>query len=191
MSDFIDIFNTDKKYSVIYADPPWRYSDSGAYSAAEKIYPTMSLEDICNLPVKNITEDNSLCFIWVTYPMLPNIFKVLTSWDFTYKTVAFTWIKTTDWTNTKFFFGTGHYTRANPEICILGVKGSPKILNHSIENLTLAPMTSHSEKPKLIYKKIVSLVGEDCTKLELFARNKFPGFDYFGNEIINEKMRLI
>lgn len=191
MSNFIDIFNTDMKYDVIYADPPWRYSDTGAYSAAEKIYPTMSIEEICNLPISNLTSENSICFMWITYPMLPEVFKVLERWGFEYKTVGFTWVKTTDWTNTKFFFGTGHYSRANPEICVIGTKGHPKIVNHSVENLTLAPMIKHSAKPKIIYDKIDKLMGGSVTKLELFARTIYNGYDYWGNEDIQIKKGLI
>ena len=71
---FIDIFNTERKYNIIYADPPWSYktwSGKGkAKKSAENHYPWMQKEDIQNLPVQNISADNWVLFLWVTMPCL-------------------------------------------------------------------------------------------------------------------------
>ena len=98
----IDIYNTDKKYSVIYADPPWKYNDRmvmkgvhGNIRGAESFYPTMSLKDIEQLPVKEITSENSILFMWITMPFLPFIEEVMKAWGFKYKTCGFTWVKKT------------------------------------------------------------------------------------------------
>lgn len=124
----VDIFNTDKKYSIIYADPPWKYNDRmvmkgvhGNIRGAESFYNTMTLEDIKALPVKEITEKNAILFMWVTMPFLPQTQEVMESWGFKYKTCGFTWIKTTK--NGKIHTGMGHYTRGNAELCLIGVKG--------------------------------------------------------------------
>ena len=66
----VDIFNTDKKYNIIYADPPWKYQDKHCEGACEKHYQTMKIEDICNLPVANLADKDCVLFMWATYPML-------------------------------------------------------------------------------------------------------------------------
>lgn len=91
----VDIFRTDKKYGVIYADPAWTYRDkalAGNRGAGCK-YPVMSLEDICRLPVKDLAADDCVLFLWVTMPKLNEAFDVMKAWGFEYKTCAFTWVK--------------------------------------------------------------------------------------------------
>ena len=85
----------DKKYNIIYADPPWQYNDkalAGNRGAGCK-YDVMTLDNIKNLPIKNITSDDCILFLWITFPQLNKCFEVMESWGFKYKTVAFTWIK--------------------------------------------------------------------------------------------------
>ena len=85
-----------KKYEVIYADPPWAFrvrSEKGKGRSAECHYPTMKLEDICALPVREITAEDSILFMWATFPNLREAFDVIDAWGFTYKTVAFVWVK--------------------------------------------------------------------------------------------------
>lgn len=172
----------EKKYKIIYADPPWRYQDrTPPQGAAESHYETMKLEDICNLPISDITEDDCVLFIWATYPLLPEALKVIESWGFTYKSVAFTWVKQNKSGN-GFFFGLGRWTRGNPEICLLAVKGKPKRVSASVANLTIAPLTKHSQKPQLIRDKIIELIGYE-SRIELFARNATDGWDVWGNEV--------
>lgn len=172
----------NKKYQVIYADPPWRYQDrTPPQGGAEKHYSTMVLQDICDLPVKAIADDNCVLFLWATYPLIPEALEVLESWGFTYKSVAFTWVKQNKSGN-GFFFGLGRWTRGNPEICLLGVKGKPQRISNSVANLTFAPLTKHSQKPQIIREKIIELLG-DLSRIELFARNKTDGWDVWGNEV--------
>lgn len=92
----IDIFNTDKKYSIIYADPPWSYktySAKGKGRSAEAHYNTMSINDICKLPINKIANDDCALLMWVTFPNLEYAFQVCNAWGFSYKTVAFVWVK--------------------------------------------------------------------------------------------------
>ena len=86
---FTDIFNTSKKYSIIYADPPWSYQDKRCNGGAENHYSTMKLDDICSLPVKRITDENCVLFLWTTYPMLREALEVITACGFVYKSRAF------------------------------------------------------------------------------------------------------
>lgn len=93
----VDIYNTDKKYNIIYADPPWSYRDkalAGNRGACCK-YEVMNIEDICKLPISKISNDNAILFMWVTMPKLNECFEVIKKWGFEYKTCAFTWIKKT------------------------------------------------------------------------------------------------
>ena len=172
----------NKKYKIIYADPPWRYQDrTPPQGGAESHYQTMKLEDICTMQISEISEEDCVLFLWATYPLLPEAIKVLESWGFTYKSVAFTWVKKNKKADT-FFFGLGRWTRGNPEICLLGVKGKPKRISASVSNLTISPIQKHSQKPEMIREKIVELMG-DLPRIELFARQTADGWDSWGNEV--------
>lgn len=169
----------NKKYSIIYADPPWSYNDKSLHrGGAERHYKTLSIKDIIKLPVKDIAEDNSVLFLWSTFPNIGYALKVMSSWGFTYKTAGFVWIKKNK--DGSIFKGMGHYTRANSEVCFLGTRG--KILDRldrSISNVVMYPRQKHSEKPPIIRDKIVRLFG-DLSRIELFARNCPEDWDCWG-----------
>ena len=114
----VDIFNTDKKYNIIYADPPWRYDDRGAPGGAERHYQTMTIEDIKALPVNEISADNAILFIWVTFPLLQEGLDTIKAWGFEYKTIGFNWVKHNK-KSLSWFIGSGNYTRSNSEICLI------------------------------------------------------------------------
>lgn len=170
-----------KKYNIIYADPPWQYKDKGCKGAAEHHYNTMTIQDICNLPIKEISADNCVLFLWATYPMLKEMFMVMDAWGFEYKTIGFQWVKQST-TRNKLAFGLGRWTRSNSEPCFIGVKGKPKPIVNNIPQVVMTPITKHSEKPNYVRDKIVKLMG-DIPRVELFARKKFEGWDSWGNEI--------
>ena len=173
----------NKKYNIIYADPAWTfktYSNKGKSRSPEKHYNCMTIQDIYNLPVQDISEDNCILLIWVVNPMLPEAIKTIESWGFKYKTVAFTWVKSN---KTKgFFTGMGYWTRANPEMCLLATKGKVSRLSKSVKQLIISKRREHSRKPDEIRDRIVQLVG-DLPRIELFARHKTKGWDCWGNEV--------
>ena len=174
---------TNKKYGVIYADPPWTfktYSNKGKDKSPEKHYSCMSLSDILRLPVGDLAKDDAVLLMWVVDPLLDQAFKVIDAWGFTYKTVGFTWAKTNK--NTMgFFTGLGYWTRGNPEMCLLATKGRPKRIHKDVAQLVVSERRKHSEKP-LIHKDIERLV--DGPYIELFARKKpYEHWDYWGNEV--------
>jgi N6-adenosine-specific RNA methylase IME4 len=176
--------DSDKKYKIIYADPPWKYRDTasaGERGAVHK-YDVMPLGDIKRLPVASIAEPDSVLFLWVTMPFIKEGVEVIQSWGFTYKTVAFTWVKLNKHTKTP-FMGMGNWTRSNAELCLLGVKGKPKRVSARVKSVILAPRGEHSAKPAETRDMIVTLVG-DKPRIELFARERVPGWDAWGNEII-------
>ena len=174
----------DKKYNIIYADPPWNYkvwSAKGTGRSAEQHYSTMTLKDIQDMPIQDIADDNCILFMWVTYPLLEDSFKVLKSWGFTYKTVAFTWVKKNKKADS-WFWGLGHWTRANAEICILATQGKIKRQSASVHQIIDERIQEHSKKPDIVRDKIVELVG-DLPRIELFARQTADGWDSWGNEV--------
>lgn len=173
-----------KLYEIIYADPPWAYrawNQKGAGRTAESHYPTMSIQDICNLPIGEIAAPDAVLFLWATPPQLPEAFRVIRAWGFTYKTVAFTWVKLNRKAPTP-FWGLGSWTRANSELCLLAVKGSPKRISQSVHQVILSPIQAHSQKPDEARIRIVRLMG-DLPRIELFARERRPGWDAWGNEV--------
>ena len=180
-----DIFTTNKRYDVIYADPPWRfltYSEKGKNRSAERHYPTMAKVDIQNLPVKRISAKDSVLFLWVTAPCLIEGLELIKAWGFTYKTVAFTWVKQNK-RNDKPFMGLGFYTRANAEYCLIATKGKVfKRQSRAVSSVIISHRERHSKKPDEVRDRIVKLFG-DRPRIELFAREKADGWDCFGNEV--------
>lgn len=175
------------KYSIIYADPPWQYNawtGSRKNGTADSHYDVMSPEAIKALDVNGLADKNAVLFLWATAPTLPQAIELMSVWGFVYKTVAFTWIKRNKRATDTFFFGLGHYTRANAEFCLLGVKGQPlERKSRKVFSIVDTPIKGHSEKPAVVRERIVQLFG-DLPRIELFARIKPDNWDAWGNEII-------
>jgi site-specific DNA-methyltransferase (adenine-specific) len=178
-----------KKYQIIYADPAWSYSDQGCQGTMANHYKGMKLEDIKKLPVGGVLADkNCVLFMWATYPMLKEALEVIEAWGFTYKSIAFQWIKLNK-KNGQPFYGLGRWTRGNTEPCLLATKGRPKRISSSVFQLIQSPLTRHSAKPPIVREKIVELMG-DLPRIELFARKEdtlfqtkdWKGWDVWGNE---------
>lgn len=181
--DKTDIFKTEKRYSIIYADPPWLYRDkalSGSRGACCKC-PCMRIKDICSLPIQRITNEDCFLFLWTTFPMMRESLAVIEAWGFTYKTAAFTWVKKNKKQDT-LFMGMGNYTRSNAEVCLLATKGKPKRISASVHSVIFSPVEQHSKKPDETRERIVKLCG-DLPRIELFARQKCSGWDCWGNEV--------
>ena len=92
----VDIYNTEQKYNIIYADPPWSYKwGNGGKFAPERHYSTMSTDEICEMKstIKKIADKNCALLMWTTMPCLPDAIRVIKEWGFKYKTCAFTWVK--------------------------------------------------------------------------------------------------
>lgn len=134
------------------------------------------------MPVSNISDKDSVLFMWVTYPLLEEGMELIKSWGFKYKTCAFSWVKMNKNQNTP-FVGMGYYTRANNEICLLATKGKPlHRLSKSVRQILLSPIREHGRKPDEVRKRIVDLFG-DLPRIELFARKTAEGWDSMGNEL--------
>lgn len=181
----------NKKYNVIYADPPWSYgdkgfgkrvngADTGSFAPEAGRYSTMSMLDMCRLPVRKIAASNSVLLMWATSPLLPEGLELMRAWGFKFKTVAFVWSKITS--TGKEVANLGQYTMGNTEIVLLGTKGSVPRHSRSVRQLVVAERVRHSQKPQEVRDRIVALFG-DVPRIELFARNTTPGWDVWGNEV--------
>lgn len=180
----VDIFNTENKYKVIYADPAWSYRDkalAGNRGAGCK-YDVMSLDDIKALPVRNIADDDCVLFMWVTMPFLESAFDVMRSWGFEYKTCGFTWVKQNKKADS-LFMGMGNWTRSNAELCLLGIRGKPKRIDAGVHSVIISHIEEHSKKPAEARHRITRLCGGGIAKIELFARQEVKGWDCWGNEV--------
>lgn len=179
----VDIYNTNKKYNIIYADPAWSYKDkalAGNRGACCK-YDVMTIKDIEELPIKNIAADNCILFMWVTMPKLNECFEVIKKWGFEYKTCAFTWIKQNKKSDS-LFWGMGRWTRANAELCLIATKGKPKRRSAKVHSVIMSKIREHSRKPDETRDRIIELCG-DMPRIELFARQTCEGWDCWGNEV--------
>jgi len=141
----------------------------------------MAVSDICALPVAEIAAKDCMLFLWATFPNLPEAFKVIKAWGFTYKTVAFVWVKRNK-KSPGWFWGLGYWTRANAEICLLATKGKPQRFSRKVHQVIDTPIEEHSKKPQEARNRITELAG-DLPRIELFAREQTPGWDVWGNEV--------
>ena len=178
-----------KKYQIIYADPPWSYDDkigsgNAKMGSCEYHYSTMTMEDIDKLPINSLADKNCILFLWVTMPLLNKVFQIISDWGFTYKTVAFVWIKLNPKSG-NIFKGIGRWVQGNAEMVLLATVGKPQRISKSISQIIMEKRSRHSEKPHIIREKIIELMG-DLPRIELFARHKAKGWDAWGNEELEE-----
>ena len=169
-----------KKYGIIYADPAWKYFESGNKNQSLH-YNTMSIEDIKNLEVEKLAADDCVLFLWVTFPILKQALEVIGSWGFSYSTCGFNWVKRNKKADS-WFFGLGSWTRANSELCLIATRGHPMRKSARVSQIIDTPIEGHSKKPDIVRDKIIELMG-DLPRIELFARNKTKGWDSWGNEV--------
>jgi len=174
----VDIFNTSDKFRIIYADPCWSYNDkqnTDKLGGATKHYDTMSIKELAELPVKAITEDNAVLFIWVTSPLLEDCFQVIKEWGFKYKT-SFVWDKVQH--------NMGHYNSVRHEFLLIATKGSCTPDNVKLyDSVQIIERTEHSTKPKE-FMDIIDDLYNYGGRLEMFARKQNKkDWAYWGNEV--------
>jgi N6-adenosine-specific RNA methylase IME4 len=183
-------------FSVIYADPAWSFatwSHRGQGKGASQHYDVMDLAAMAALPVAACAADDAALFMWVVQPMLPEALRLIEAWGFTFKTVAYVWIKIKGVAERqgqdRLFYagedvrlGLGYHTRSGAEQCWLATRGKGyDRLSQSEAQVVFAPLREHSRKPDDIADSIVRLTG-DVPRLEMFARTERPGWSVWGNE---------
>lgn len=186
------------RYGVVYEDPAWKFTTrsakgSGRPGSAEYHYPTMTLAQIKALPVADVCAKDAHLFMWTTGPHLEQAFEVLRAHGFKYSTMAFVWVKLTRShagqpalfydLEKSFHVGRGYTTMSNVEFCLLGRRGKPPRIGRGIRQLCLAPVREHSRKPDEIRTRIERYAGDQVPRLEMNARQAFPGWDAWGNEV--------
>jgi N6-adenosine-specific RNA methylase IME4 len=185
-------------FGAVLCDPPWLFrslwggrpvkTEAGyASRAVEQHYDTLTHEEIAQLPVGELAADDSVLFMWICWPILPQAMKVIEAWGFTYKTCAFAWIKAHAAQIEMFrddidpFCGLGYWTRSNSEVCLLATRGKPKRWNADVLQGIIEPRRQHSRKPDCVYDRIERLVPGPY--LELFARSTRPNWTSWGNQV--------
>jgi N6-adenosine-specific RNA methylase IME4 len=167
------------KYRVLYADPPWRYSNSGIigsdnYGHVERHYPTLSIEELCALEVRGLADDNAVLFLWVTSPLVLDASRVIDAWGFKYKT-SFVWDKVRH--------NFGHYNSVRHEFLLVCTRGSclPDVPT-LVDSVQSIERTEHSAKPEE-FRRIIDRLYTHGRRLELFARGaETDGWDRWGGE---------
>ena len=166
-----------KKYQCIYADPPWRYRNKNTggsmTSGSCSKYPTMTLEAAKNIPITDIADKNSVCFLWATVPLLPEALEVLRAWGYKYKTALF-WRKIMS-------LGMGFWFRGQVEILLMGVRGNVRAFRVQKANFIQTKARKHSQKPGE-FRALIEQTNL-VPRIELFAREKTEGWDVWGDEV--------
>lgn len=173
----------------ILADPPWHfatYSAKGEGRSASQHYTTNALDEIKALPVADLAAPDCVLLIWILDWCPAWALEVISAWGFEHKTTAFTWVKQNK-SCSGYFMGQGYWTRANPEQCWLATRGSPQRLYADVQQLLLAPVSEHSEKPFDVHLRAERLVSGPY--LELYGRKQRPGWKVWGNEISKQASR--
>jgi N6-adenosine-specific RNA methylase IME4 len=171
-----------KRFRVILADPPWKFrtwSKRGLKRSPDRHYRTMTLKQIKALPIAELAAKDAVLLLWATWPHLQQALEVIEAWGFTYKTCAFVYIKQT--ARGGLHWGTGYWTRANSEPCLLATRGHPKRKHADVHQVILAPRREHSRKPADVYERTERLLRGPY--LELFARERRPRWRAWGNEL--------
>ncbi len=174
VSSLQELVELGLKFSTIYADPPWRYENTAARGAAAKHYSTMSIEELCELPVAKLAEPNAHLHLWTTNGLLPETFRVMEAWGFTYKS-CFVWVKPQ--------LGMGNYWRVSHEFLLFGIRGKLPFRDHAQPSWLQARRRKHSVKPYRV-RELVERVSPG-PYLELFGREEIPYSEWtvFGNEV--------
>jgi N6-adenosine-specific RNA methylase IME4 len=171
------------KYCAILADPPWSFRTwSGKtgtpHRTANDHYRTAKYNVLSAIPVAEWAAPDCALFMWVVDSHIDESICLADAWGFAFKTKAFTWVKISASGVPK--IGMGYWTRKQTEICLLFTRGKPKRISKGVRELIQAPRREHSRKPDETYERIEALVAGPY--LEMFARQRRPGWDAWGNE---------
>ncbi len=172
--DLGTLVNLGAKFSTIYADPPWPYSNTAARGAAENHYPTLPLAAIRAEPVQHLAAENAHLHLWTTNAFLHEAFDVIRDWGFSYKSCLI-WVKPQ--------MGMGNYWRVSHEYLLLGVRGNLRFADHTCRSWLSMRRTIHSRKP-FVFRELIERVSPG-PYLELYGREEQPncGWTVYGNQV--------
>lgn len=174
------------KYNIIYADPPRKYNSRANHKTrfrggAEWHYKLMTMDEIKQIPIHDMSDDNCVLFMRCTFPYLEDQIKLFKHRWFKYTTVWFTRVKTNS-KNWKPFFGVWYYAKSNAEVCLMGIKWKMKPVSNKVSSIIIAPRREHSRKPDEARERITELFW-DLPRIELFARTQTEWWDVRWNEV--------
>lgn len=174
----------DGGFGAILADPPWSFKTWGGktctpHRSEADHYSTMKHEALEDIPVNDWAAKDCALFMWVVDSHLPDAIRLMEAWGFEYKTIAFTWVKTTK-DGSRPSMGMGYWTRKAAEICLLGTRGKVKRISKGVRQVITEPRREHSRKPDETHSRVEQLVGGPY--LEMFARQTREGWTAWGNE---------
>ncbi len=136
-------------------------------------YPSMSIEELCNLPISSIADDNAVLFLWATSPLLEIAFSVIHSWGFEYKS-SMVWDKVKH--------NVGNYVSIRHEFILICTRGRPPKVPKLVDSVYSEERTEHSKKPTY-FRTLIDELYPQGKRIELFARGDLPeGWDGWGNE---------
>ena len=162
------------EFPTIYADPPWPYANRAARGAAEKHYRTLTLDAICDEPVKQLAAQKAHLHLWTTNAFLQEAFDVIRAWGFQYKSCLI-WVKPQ--------LGMGNYWRVSHEFLLLGVRGGLCFRDRTCRSWLSARRTVHSRKPFAV-RALIERVSP-APYLELYGREEHPNTDWtvYGDQV--------
>ena len=177
--------SADVRYGAILADPPWSFktwSKGGqTFRAAEHHYRTLPFKKLVGeIPVADMAAKDCVLFLWAVDSHLTEAMDLIRAWGFEYKTRAFVWVKTCKNEPYKPRQGLGYWTRKETEECLLATRGKPKRQDKGVRQIIFESRREHSRKPDEIYRRIERLVPGPY--LEMFARQRWPGWGAWGDE---------
>lgn len=177
--DLQSLIDAGLKFGTIYADPPWRYSNTSTRANVEGLYAgTMSAAEVCNMPVKELAADDAHLHLWTTNAFLREAFDVIDAWGFEYRSL-FVWCKPQ--------MGIGNYWRVSHEFLLLGIRGDAKrFAEHNHMSWGVIDRGEHSAKPDEV-RGIIEKVSPGPF-LELFGRQPIAGWQVFGNQVDTQRL---
>jgi N6-adenosine-specific RNA methylase IME4 len=181
----ISFFKTERRYTLVYADPPWNYNKKSGPNSTDFHYKTMEDDELALMPVRGMTHENSVIAMWATAPKFDVAKNLLTAWGYEFKTVFLTWVKVGAYAQRPIYGTSGSYTKPNCEYLLLGIRGNMQVTqreNYSVESVLETRRAQHSYKPACVRQLLVSVFG-DRPRIELFARETEAGWDAWGDEV--------
>lgn len=177
--EYIRLANEPEKYTVIYADPPWEYTSGDQHGTDEQDtvlgdhYPSMSIKELCGMPVKNMAAADAVLFMWATSPTLEEAFLLIDAWGFEYK-ASMVWDKVAH--------NVGNYVSVRHELLLICRRGQPPKVPRLVDSVYVEERTEHSRKPGY-FRDLIGELYPAGRRIELFARETTDGWDVWGDEV--------
>jgi N6-adenosine-specific RNA methylase IME4 len=172
VDDLAKLVKARQTFGTLYADPPWQYGNQGTRASTDNHYPTMTVEEICALPVGKLAAEESHLHLWTTNAFLFECPKIFEAWGFEYKSV-FVWVKPQ--------MGMGNYWRVSHEFLVLGVRGDKPFADRGLMSWAAIDRGEHSAKPESVRRMVEK--ASPGPRLELFGRQPADGWTVWGNQI--------